>query len=517
MMVQPHDDNNPGKKDPTVEELIENFQCYAYWSYSWTEEGRRTHLHPTLDQVDILIKDGRPEAMIALVGQWAKWIAVEHEPALQESAAREMSRTVASWMPLTDKLVNGFDKKFADQDVMNGLTYDAALESGADRQVAEDAWRNKDNTGKAMDNLREKYKDKVQLKWETAQLRVRRRIAQLLAEMSNPRAFDAQTIRPQVDDELKGNVTGPLARLLTREADLEVRESIARVLGNINTPDAIEAMVNAVAGEERRHDTLDKYYLEPSRRRSLDTEGILNGVVNEARHTLKLTQYLNLSLFAVGLVFLATGLLMSILSKDFATRVISAIAAFGGLGSIITIFITDPLKRIQNGVANLTEIETAFTSFIRELDLNDTYIQSQYLANGVLSDKEIQDTGQRIEKARSSTMEIVQTYAEVIDVDPVSHMDSLSPTIGQADDEVTIKGRFVPSKKGKTPAIVIDHEPTLAKVTSSDINEVMFKLPTDATGSATERTTVWISLIVEGVETNALPFVVVQKKQPEKK
>jgi hypothetical protein len=511
-MVQPQDDNNPGKKKPTVQELISDFQGYAYWSWSWNAEGRQKHSYPTLDQVNTLIKDGQPETMITLISQWAKWIAVEYEPAFQEAAARGMSSNVASCVPLTDKLVNGLDKKL-DQDVIDSLAYDAALEGGETRQVAEAAWTNADNTGNAMAILREKYKKEVQLKWEAAQLRVRRRIAELLADMSNVKENTGSLIR----DELIKYATGPLARYLRKESDLEIRENIARVLLNIKTTDAIEAVVNAVSGEDRRHDTLDKYYLEPSQKRGIETEAILHQVTDEARHTIKLTQYLNVSLFLVGLAVLAAGVAVSIVSKDFATRVSSLIAAFGGLGGMISIFIKDPLKRIQNALANLTEIETAFTSFIRELDLNDTYIQSQYLANGVLSDQEIRDTVQRIDNARSSTMELVQAYAKARDEDSVSHIDSLSPSIAQADDEVAIKGRFVFSKKGETAAIAIDHKKTSAQVTSSDINEVVFKVPAEAIGSVTEETTVWISVVVDHVETNALPFQLVPKKQSEGK
>jgi len=66
---------------------------------------------------------------------------------------------------------------------------------------------------------------------------------------------------------------------------------------------------------------------------------------------------------------------------------------------------------------------------------------------------------------------------------------------------------FIAGGKGETPVIAIDHKPTLAKVTFSDINEVVFKVPVDAIGSATEETTIWISVVVDGRAWKQMHFL----------
>ena len=59
--------------------------------------------------------------------------------------------------------------------------------------------------------------------------------------------------------------------------------------------------------------------------------------------------------------------------------------------------------------------------------------------------------------------------------------------------------------------VAIDHIPISAgDISSWDEGSVRFVLPAELHGSALSET-VWISLFVDGMETNALPFHVVQE------
>jgi hypothetical protein len=63
-------------------------------------------------------------------------------------------------------------------------------------------------------------------------------------------------------------------------------------------------------------------------------------------------------------------------------------------------------------MANLVQVETAFTSFIWELNLNGTYIQSKYVAKGESHDEDIKQTVDRIEGAMNLAMILVAVYTE---------------------------------------------------------------------------------------------------------
>jgi hypothetical protein len=171
-----------------------------------------------------------------------------------------------------------------------------------------------------------------------------------------------------------------LARQLPNETDLEARESLARALANLGGREVADALVRAVVDEEKkrasRQDLLAKYYLEPSKQQSDDAAKILSGAVAGAKSTLKLLQNLNLTVFVVGMILLVAGVLTSLLNRDAATRLVGGLTGIGGLAGVITQLINNPLDRIQNAMANLVQIETAFASFIWELNLNGTIFKA---------------------------------------------------------------------------------------------------------------------------------------------
>lgn len=113
-------------------------------------------------------------------------------------------------------------------------------------------------------------------------------------------------------------------------------------------------------------------------------------------------------IFAVGLVIIGIGLAAALTGDDVSSRVVGLLAALGTLGGLIVQLIYNPLDRIQTSVARMVQLETAFTNFIWELNLNSTYIQSLYVANGRLNDTSIAKTIERMEHAMMLTVKTVQ-------------------------------------------------------------------------------------------------------------
>ncbi|MGB3712858.1 MAG: hypothetical protein WA996_00345, partial [Candidatus Promineifilaceae bacterium] len=196
--------------------------------------------------------------------------------------------------------------------------------------------------------------------------------------------------------------------------DVVVRESIARLLTRVGGREAVAAITRAIGSEERtrkfRQDLLATYYLDPSKKRGEQAAQILEGAVSEARRTMRVLQGLNILVFAAGLLVIGVGIAAVLIGEELISRVLGMTAALGSLGGLIIQLIHNPLDRIQGSVARLVQIETAFTSFIWELNLNSTYIQSLYVAEGKLSDESIAKTVGRIEQAMELTMKLVYIY-----------------------------------------------------------------------------------------------------------
>ena len=360
-------------------------------------------------------------------------------------------------------------------------------------------------------------------------LSVDRRIAKQLADMSDPAFFDdvEQRVKHEykyILSEVKKHVVPVgLRRLVNDSEDKEIRENLVRMLGYTGGREVVDALARQLVGDEKkrkaRQELLDEYYLKPSLKRSDEAATILNDTVKESKKTLRILQTLNIGVFLVGLTLLSLGLYVSMSTTGGASRVVGAISALGGFTGMIALLVRDPLERIQNAMANLVHVETAFTSFIWELNLNGTYIQSVYVKNGKLKDAEIAETGQRIENAMETTMRQVAIHTEASEPRLVTRLTRLDPVAATFPGVVTLYGQNLlgdsAQKAERGGIIAFDHVPLQVKIQSWREGYVRIELPEldQMNGVDLDEGKLMLSLFVDGMETNALPLHIL--KEPE--
>ena len=340
-----------------------------------------------LKALNILIQMGNRVTFRALIQEWIRWIRLGENILMVEIVADAIRSNWQSVLPLIEQLGSS-----------NSVSVDWPHMSV---KISTKKYANQ----KALNSQRE--------------LNVHRRIARQLAEMSNPKFFsDKKDEYELIKDELDKHAIPIIVRRFPQESDLDIREHLAHVLGNIGGREAVESLAQAVVGNERtraeRQALLSRYYLEPSRRRSEEAARILVEAVIEAKRTLRLIQWLNIIVFGIGSLMIVGGLLLVVFSPDISTRWMGVLAGIGGLTGVVVQLIRDPLDRIQSSMAKLVQLETAFTNFIWELNLNGTYIQSQYVAEGILTDDEISKTVKRMESAIELAMKLVATYTDKV-------------------------------------------------------------------------------------------------------
>lgn len=251
------------------------------------------------------------------------------------------------------------------------------------------------------------------------EIAVQKWLTQLLSEMSDSWFFkkeQQEELYGEIKEELERLAIEPLSKRLPEEENLDIRENLVKILGNIGGRVAVDALVRTVTGEERRQaarqELLSEYYLKPSKARSEEASLLLKDAVTNAKRTMRLLQNLNMATFVMGAVLILGGVTISVISEEMGGRLTGAITGLGGLAAVITQFMKDPLERIQRAMADLVQVQTAFTSFVWELNLNGTYIQSQYVSEGVLTDFDIRQTVDRIDHAMERTMSMIQVYAD---------------------------------------------------------------------------------------------------------
>jgi hypothetical protein len=457
---------------------------------------------------------GSRAALRFLVRKWIYWIYYREEPRLIEFAAEAMRKNRYSVLAL----IEHFQKQEAPEEeeprvVQNGPSFQFQPRLfDAERQRQE----------------------------------VDRRIVKQLADMSDPAYFDemvpefgqiqnARVNHAEILGELERHIVPVFIRYLSGdhhkqdtaeawdpELEKEIRQEMVRMLGYVGSREAVDALARQVVGQERqrkaRQELLDEYYLKPSQKRGEQATEILEGTITESTRTLWILRLLNTAVFMVGLGALVTGLYISINGEVDIQRFIGNFLTLGGLAGMLRTLVRDPLDRIQNAMANLVQIETAFTGFIWELNLNGTFIQSRYVKNGVLKDEEISNTAHRIETAMELTMDMVSTYTEQTDQRVVTRINRITPAAGGPGSALTIYGQhlFGDSSQGKkgTGMVAVNHH-----LVDSDFiqpngwfenrveiqlpgKEELAKLPT----TLYDNDTVLISLLIDGIETNAIPF-----------
>ena len=449
---------------------------------------------------------GSREALRFLVGQWVKWIETEKEPRLVEFAAEEIRYNSFAVLPLIENF--GLEaQKNQDQNGANHHTSQASRHEAQQNSLRSD-----------------------------------RRIAKQLADMSDKTFIDdvdqkkAQEYKYILEELKKFAVPVMLRRLQDEQKDIdevienEIRKHIVRMLAYTGGREAVDRLAGQLVVKEKmrkaRQELLDEYYLEPSLSRSKEAAGILNDAVSSSKRTLRILQFLNIAVFLVGLTILTLGLYVSMNSQTNANRVVGVLASLGGFMGMIALLIRDPLDRIQNAMANLVHVETAFTSFIWELNLNGTFIQSVYVKNGKLKDEEIAETAQRIENAMEVSMRQVSVHTEQAKPHVVTRITVLEPAAGPFPTSLTVHGQYLQGdsrqKLERAGIVAIDHQPIPVKILDWQEHQAKFELlhspdaiPPASGGSnggqaqpgiAVKKDTVLISLFVDGMETNSLPY-----------
>jgi hypothetical protein len=392
-----------------------------------------------------LIEMDSAEAVKQLVDRWITWIAQDNLQPLVYDTAEHLRTNKHAVLPLveyfaredfelTDSLkriiiqqkipkgyqsiaVSYFVPFLSDKEKIGNVTDQSLLEmskillDGLGREIPEIASLKEENSRKKWDG--KTLTDQIfALLWKTEcnrrRLELYRQISSILVHMSDNRFYPDKSKYINVRRELKKHALPVLIFKLPIRQDPETRWHMALMMEYLGGRTAIDPLVQELIGVEAtrasRQKMLNEYYLEPARQHSRESSQILASVVQDARSTMRLVRILNVIVFGVGTGLLLTGVAVAIFTIDPWTRLAGALTGLGGLSGVIVELIRNPLDSIQNSLEKLVKTETVFTNFIWELNLNGAYIQSRYVANGILSDVDIEQTVERQKNALDLAM-----------------------------------------------------------------------------------------------------------------
>jgi hypothetical protein len=498
-----------------------------------------------IDIINELVEMDSSAVMNSLIRQWGYWIAETDKSQLVEAASLELRTNHSAILPLLERLRDPLRFEDDEEVALKVKTLHQAAPLYADLLLGkyilnpkELAWWHERE-----DEEEKKYGDNKAVPLEAA------RVEATPSETTQPSLVDwkkslvdkggkyseleqmakdfrweeEKTLQEdgklnptyiRIKAELRTHAVPYLAHRLPGEEDLTLREHMARTLANVGELEAVDALALAIVAEDRakaiRQKVLAEYYLEPSKRRSDQAAKILDNAVNEATDTMRIIQKLSIATFALGVVIVGVGIYLAIRpGSGSPEKFFGLFASIGGVAGIITLLIKGPLNDIQNSIANLVQLETAFTNFIWELNLNSTYIQSEYVQEGVIGNDVVAATVERMETAMNGTINVIAQYTEEGRQQVIAHITAVLPGSGTLPAEIKVIGEFLKVDNGRKQILKvgINHKRTNAEIIFWEKDHVIFRLKKEHLPPLENvQESIWISLIVDGVETNGMPF-----------
>jgi hypothetical protein len=123
-----------------------------------------------------------------------------------------------------------------------------------------------------------------------------------------------------------------------------------------------------------------------------------------------------------------------------------------------------------------------------------------------------------MESAMNTAMNVIAMYTEEGRQRVFAHINTVLPGSGAPGTEIKVMGQYLKvddgqkrDHKGKI-MVAINHKRTDADITSWEKDQVKFKLKKEDLPLLDKgQGPVWISLLVDGMETNAVPFELIEK------
>ena len=326
----------------------------------------------------------------------------------------------------------------------------------------------------------------------------------------------------EIKKKLRLSVSQVISKELKREEDPEIVEHMVATIVKIGNLSSKDALTNTLLGSEKekseRQNLLYDYYLQPAKRRSTQAANLLEDAVYNAKRTMLILQILNVMTFLIGATLLIGGIIVMIQNQEWGTRLTGILSSIGGLIAIVTIFIREPLKRIQIAIGDLVQIQTAFTGFIWGLNLNGTYIQSQYVAEGTLTEFDINQAVKRIDKAMDKTSYLIEHYTADNETDIPAYISQAIPQQGNMNTVITLLGHGLKGRRRdmnlrskeaelKRYQIALNGQKIYGKTIIWRDDQIVFQLkPEYFDETDFQREDLRISVFIDDKETNGISF-----------
>jgi hypothetical protein len=135
-----------------------------------------------------------------------------------------------------------------------------------------------------------------------------------------------------------------------------------------------------------------------------DVKSLMFDTLNNLRTSFERTVLLSQVLFFTGLLMTAAAFLVALLSNG--KELIAGIFGGGGIVTLITYAVMNPLDRIRNAAANLVQVQIAYVSYYKQLTM---------LGGGDRERMTLEDTVRYSKELRIGAVETIAAVQKIVD------------------------------------------------------------------------------------------------------
>ena len=138
-------------------------------------------------------------------------------------------------------------------------------------------------------------------------------------------------------------------------------------------------------------------------------EGMFHTSITDAKNAFKISIYMNVAVFLLGLSLLAVSGFMAIFNEEEETWAgIGISCGTGFLGVVYSLFINKPSRKIRRSTNHLMRLKVIFLGYLRELTQMDQTFSKQLLDPDPISQDTLLSYVSKINKAMNSALKALR-------------------------------------------------------------------------------------------------------------
>lgn len=185
-----------------------------------------------------------------------------------------------------------------------------------------------------------------------------------------------------------------------------------------------------------------EYIGEPIKKVEEASLKILERTIKQVERTYKVNTIMSVTVFVVGIIVIIFGALLVLTGTSDVTQLFGGASVVSGIATTLYSFSKGPISSVQNAVADLTQIESAFLYNVRSTGLASFAFLREFLKEKSPNISILEKCTEKMNEVAKATMLLIEVYG--------GGNETINGILGEKKDELT-KALITTLTESKTP------------------------------------------------------------------